>query len=338
MSNNSDFCVAIDMMGGDFGLEITVPAVLMALSINPNLRLILTGNQELIEQKITISDNIKVVHCSQVVAMDDLPSVALRKKTDSSMRVALNLVKEKKAQACVSAGNTGALMVIARFILKTLPGIDRPAILYFMPAKNKMVGVLDLGANVDCSAEQLFQFAVMGSVMATALGNSNPSIGLLNVGSEAIKGNETVKQAAALIAQANYLNYFGFVEGDDLYKGTVDLIVCDGFVGNVTLKVSEGLAKLMLHYIKQGFTENFYTKLIGYLAKPILNKIFHKFNPNQYNGASLLGLNGIVIKSHGSADVKAFCNAILTAYWEAEKNTPLLIREKVAIQLGVKEN
>ncbi|MGD0465300.1 MAG: phosphate acyltransferase PlsX [Gammaproteobacteria bacterium] len=342
--NNPGVYIAIDMMGGDFGLEITIPAVFMALSVDDRLHLILVGNQVLIEQKLTAQKlainykRISIVNCSQTVDMDDLPSVALRKKPDSSMRVALNLVKVGKAEACVSAGNTGALMAMARFVLKTLPGVYRPAILYSMPSKDRLVSILDLGANVDCSAEQLFQFAVMGSALVSALGKEHPSIGLLNIGSEAIKGTEAVKAAAILISNAPELNYFGFVEGDDLYKGTVDLIVCDGFVGNVALKVTEGFAKLILCYLKQGFTENFYSKLIGYLAKPILNKIFHKFNPNQYNGASLLGLNGIVIKSHGSADAKAFCNAILVAALEAEKNVPSLIREKVAVQLagGVK--
>ncbi len=340
MKSNRNIHIAIDMMGGDFGLEITVPAVLMALSSNHNLNLILVGDQLLIEQKLKESttainyDRINIVHCSQTVAMDDSPSVALRKKPDSSMRVALNLVKTGKAQACVSAGNTGALVAIARFVLRTLPGVDRPAILYSIPSKDRMVSVLDLGANVDCSAEQLFQFAVMGSVLATAFGKERPSIGLLNVGSEAIKGTTAVKDAAVLISNAKDLNYFGFVEGDDLYKGTVDLIVCDGFVGNITLKVSEGLAKLILYYINQGFSENFYAKLIGYLAKPILKKIFNKFNTNKYNGASLLGLNGVVIKSHGGAGSNAFVSAIQAAFLEAEKNIPLVIREKVTIQLN----
>ena len=339
MNHNRDINVAIDMMGGDGGLDVTIPAILMALSMDAKLNLMLVGNQLLIEQKLTAQnvvinyERITIVNCSQTVDMGDLPSIALRKKPDSSMRVALNLVKSGKAQACISAGNTGALMAIARFVLKTLPGIDRPAILYHMPSKDRLVSILDLGANVDCSAEQLFQFAVMGSSLATALGKERPSIGLLNIGSEAIKGTEAVKAAAILISNAAELNYFGFVEGDDLYKGTVDVIVCDGFVGNVALKVTEGFAKLILSHIKQALTESFYSKLIGYLAKPILNKIFHKFNPNQYNGASLLGLNGVVIKSHGSADPKAFCNAIIVAALEAGKNVPALIREQVEGQL-----
>jgi phosphate acyltransferase len=340
MNNHRDICVAIDMMGGDFGLEVTIPAVLMALSINTNLRLILVGNKTLIESKLSNNNlnNISVINATQVVTMEDIPSVALRKKTDSSMRVALDLVKANKANACVSSGNTGALMAIARFVLKTLPGINRPAILYCLPSKDRTVSVLDLGANLDCTAEQLFQFAVMGSILITALGTVRPTIGLLNIGSEANKGTEAVKSAAKLISSATELNYIGFVEGDDIYKGVVDLIVCDGFVGNVALKVTEGLAKLILYYIKQGFNQGIYSKVIGSLAKPILKKIFNKFNTNQYNGASLLGLNGTVIKSHGSADAKAFCNAILAAALEAEKNIPNLIRKKVATQLGVSEH
>lgn len=344
MNNNySNCCIAVDMMGGDFGLEVTLPASLMALSANANLRLILVGNKFLIEetllrQQLTITDHsrVTIVHCEQVVAMDEIPSIALRKKSDSSMRVALNLVKSNAAQACVSAGNTGALMAIARFVLKTMPGIDRPAILYSMPTiTDKLVSVLDLGANVDCSAEQLFQFAVMGSTLLSALGNKDPKVALLNIGSESNKGTEAIKGAAELIATNSELNYIGFIEGDAIYKGDIDVVVCDGFVGNVALKVTEGLAKLIVHNMKYHFATSFCNKIIGYFAKPILHKVFHKFNPNQYNGASLLGLNGIVIKSHGGADVKAFCNAISTAALEAQKNVPCLIRERVAMQLGI---
>ena len=344
MKNNGNIHIAIDMMSGDFGLDATIPAALMALAMDPELFLILVGDGTQIEQRLVAQQSItketipqariKVVHSTQIVAMDELPTVALRRKPDSSMRVALGLVKNGNAQACVSAGNTGALMVIAKYILRTLPGIDRPAILYPMPSKDRVVSVLDLGANLDCSAEQLFQFAVMGSVLVSALENKvRPSIGLLNVGSEAIKGTEAIKTASKLISEATELNYVGFFEGYDIYKGTVDLVVCDGFVGNVTLKVSEGLAKLILYYIKQGFSENFYTKIIAYLAKPILKKIFNKVNPGKYNGASLLGLNGVVIKSHGGADAKAFCCAITAAIVEAKKNVPFLIREQVAFQL-----
>lgn len=344
MTSNHKTHIAIDMMSGDFGLQTTVPAALMALSLDPELFLILVGDESLIKQALAanqaginqskVKDRMTVLHSSQIVLMDDLPTAALRRKPDSSMRVALNLVKNNQAQACVSAGNTGALMVIAKYTLRTLPGIDRPALLYPMPSKDRSVSVLDLGANIDCSAEQLFQFAVMGSVLVSALENKNrPTIGLLNIGSEAIKGTEVIKLASKLISAAEELNYFGFIEGDDIYKGTVDLVVCDGFVGNVTLKVSEGVSKLVSYYIKQGFSENLYTKFIAFLAKPILKKIFNKANPGKYNGASLLGLNGVVIKSHGGADASAFCCAITAALLAAKKNVPFLIREQVAFQL-----
>ena len=224
---------------------------------------------------------------------------------------------------------------MAKYTLKTLPGIDRPALLYPVPSKDRFVSVLDLGANIDCTAEQLFQFAVMGAVLVSALENKHrPSIGLLNIGSEAIKGTEAIKSASKLISQSTELNYFGFVEGNDIYNAKVDLVVCDGFVGNVTLKVTEGVSKLIAYYIKQGFAQNLYTKLVAFLAKPILKKIFKRVNPGQYNGANLLGLNGVVIKSHGGADAGAFCCAIMAAFLAATKNVPFLIREKVALQLG----
>lgn len=342
MTNSHKIRIAVDMMGGDFGLQITVPAALMALSSNPQLYLILVGDEIQIKQAIAdqkhdldIENRITIVHSSQVVLMDDLPITALRRKPDSSMRVALNLVKNNQAQACVSAGNTGALVVMAKYTLKTLPGIDRPALLYPVPSKDRFVSVLDLGANIDCTAEQLFQFAVMGAVLVSALENKHrPSIGLLNIGSEAIKGTEAIKSASKLISQSTELNYFGFVEGNDIYNAKVDLVVCDGFVGNVTLKVTEGVSKLIAYYIKQGFAQNLYTKLVAFLAKPILKKIFKRVNPGQYNGANLLGLNGVVIKSHGGADAGAFCCAIMAAFLAATKNVPFLIREKVALQLG----
>lgn len=350
MNNNRPIHIAIDMMSGDFGLSVTVPACLLALSHDNSLKLILVGDEtkidlELIDQIKTYSklfsknqefyrERVEIVNASQVVLMDDLPTHALRRRPDSSMRVALNLVKEGRAQACVSAGNTGALMVIAKYTLRTLPGIDRPAILYPMPSKGKSVSVLDLGANVECSAEQLFQFAVMGSILVSALENKHsPTVGLLNVGSESIKGTEVIKSAHKLISEYEDLNYFGFVEGDDIYKGTVDLVVCDGFVGNVTLKVSEGLAKLIMFYFKQTFRQNWYAKFVALLAKPVLKKIFNQVNPSKYNGASLLGLNGVVIKSHGGADIEGFRYAIKAASLEAQKNVPALIREKVAYSL-----
>jgi glycerol-3-phosphate acyltransferase PlsX len=343
MTNNHNIRIAVDMMSGDFGLKATVPAVLMALARHPELSLILVGDSEKIATELAqhnsnyaeqFPNRIQIKHSSQVVAMDDIPVAALRRKPDSSMRSSLNLVKTQEATACVSAGNTGALMVIAKYVLRTLPGIDRPAILYPMPSKDKAVSVLDLGANIECSPEQLFQFAVMGSVLVSALENKDdPTIGLLNIGSEAIKGTEVIKTASKLIADCKDLNYYGFVEGNDIYKATVDVVVCDGFIGNVTLKVSEGLAKLIVQYVKQGFMATWWTKLIAWLAKPILQGIFNKVNPSKYNGASLLGLNGVVIKSHGGADALAFCSAITAAFMGAKKNIPLLIREKVALYL-----
>ena len=330
MKNNGNIHIAIDMMSGDFGLDATIPAALMALAMDPELFLILVGDGTQIEQRLVAQQSItketipqariKVVHSTQIVAMDELPTVALRRKPDSSMRVALGLVKNGNAQACVSAGNTGALMVIAKYILRTLPGIDRPAILYPMPSKDRVVSVLDLGANLDCSAEQLFQFAVMGSVLVSALENKvRPSIGLLNVGSEAIKGTEAIKTASKLISEATELNYVGFVEGDDIYKGTVDLVVCDGFVGNVVLKASEGLAKMMSGLIRKEFNRSLFTKLMAVCAMVPLLRVRKRVDHRRYNGAVLLSLRGCVIKSHGSADRFAFGFALERAY-EASKN------------------
>lgn len=341
MKNNQNIHIAIDMMSGDFGLEVTVPAVINFLKKYKHVHLLLVGEETKIKGALdsvnnhsrlkNLPENISVVNCTQVVEMDESPLLALRRKPDSSMRVALNLVAANKANACVSGGNTGALMVMAKYVLKTIPGIDRPAILYPLPSKDRSVSVLDLGANIECNSKQLLQFAVMGSVLVSALENKkHPSIGLLNIGTEEIKGTEIIKDASKLISECEDLNYFGFVEGDDIYKGTVDLVVCDGFVGNVTLKVSEGLAKLIIYYFKKIFNRNFYTKLLAILIRPILKKLFNQINPNKYNGASFLGLNGIVIKSHGGADSEAFGYAIKAAELEARKNVPWLIKEKVA--------
>jgi glycerol-3-phosphate acyltransferase PlsX len=268
------------------------------------------------------SSRIKVHHASQKVEMGELPSNALRNKKDSSMRVALNLVKEGVADACVSAGNTGALMATSRFVLKMLPGIDRPAICTSLPSLASHTWMLDLGANVDCNAEHLFQFALMGSVLAEAVdGNSKPRVGLLNIGEEEIKGNEQVKEAAHLLSQ-NMPNYAGYAEGDDIYMGTFDVIVCDGFVGNVSLKTSEGVAKMIAAFIKQEFTRNILTRLAGLVAMPALNAFRHRIDPRRYNGASLLGLRGIAIKSHGGADTLAFANAIKVAILQVREDVP----------------
>ena len=258
-----------------------------------------------------------------------MPSHAMRNKKDSSMRVALNLVKDGAADACVSAGNTGALMATGRFVLKMISGVDRPAIVVTLPTINGHVHVLDMGANVDTSAENLFEFAVMGSVLTSAIDNiEKPSVGLLNIGEEEIKGNERVKEAARLLDQSN-LNYIGYVEGDDIYKGTCDVIVCDGFVGNVALKTTEGLAKLIRHYMTTEFKRNVFTMLAGMIAMPVLKAFRKRIDPRRYNGASLLGLKGIVIKSHGGADKLAFACAINEAKLEVKKNVPQKIRQQL---------
>lgn len=323
--------IALDAMGGDFGPEVVVPAALSALNKNEDLNLILVGDQEKIESQLhsQSNDRLSVYHASQIVEMDDPPAQALRSKKDSSMRVAINLVKEGHAQACVSAGNTGALMATARYVLHTLAGIDRPAINTTLPSIEGHTYMLDLGANVDCKAENLFQFAVMGSVLASAVDDIElPKVGLLNVGQEAIKGNDQVKEANVLL-ESSSLNYIGYIEGDGIYCGDVDVVVCDGFVGNVSLKTSEGVSRLISDFAKKSFTKNLYTKMIALLATPIMNEFKGSIDPRRYNGASLLGLKGIVIKSHGSADAFSFENAISIAYIEAKKDVPTLIDKQL---------
>ncbi len=320
--------IALDAMGGDVGPDVVVPAAVNVLKARRGeVRLILVGDRARIEQRLAElkcapEDDLIVHHASEAVAMDELPSSALRSKKDSSMRVAIDLVKSGVADACVSAGNTGALMAMARFVLKTLTGIDRPAICTSLPSVAGHTHVLDLGANVDCTSEQLFQFAVMGSVLANAVDNiEHPRVGLLNVGEEEIKGNERVKVAAQLLA-ASDLNYIGFVEGDAIYKDGADVVVCDGFVGNVALKTSEGVAQMIGHYMKQEFSRNTLTRMIGFMAMPVLRSFRRKIDPRRYNGASLLGLRGIVVKSHGGADEMAFANAIDIAILEVAKAVP----------------
>jgi glycerol-3-phosphate acyltransferase PlsX len=314
-------------MGGDHGPQVVVPAALRVLSEMDDIKLILIGDQSLLCSLVAahhgrLGARLTVQHASQKVEMDEAPSQALRAKKDSSMRVAINLVKTGGADACVSAGNTGALMAIARFVLKTLPGIDRPAIVSALPTIQGHCYMLDLGANVDSSAENLYQFALMGSVLASAIDNvPEPSIGLLNIGSEVIKGNERIKQAGRMLARS-HLNYVGFVEGDDVYEGCVDVVVCDGFVGNVALKSSEGVARMVRHYLQESFQRNLFTRLAGLLILPVLKTFRQRMDPRRYNGANLLGLNGVVIKSHGGADVTAFAHAIHIAIIEARKDVP----------------
>ena len=329
-------------MGGDFGPEVTVPAAKKALQAYPDLQLTLVGLQDQLEQQVAQhgladSSRVQIHHASEIVGMDEIPAIALKKKKDSSMRVAINLVKEGLVDACISAGNTGALMATSKFVLKTIPGIHRPAICTSLPTIKGHTHMLDLGANIDCSAEHLLQFAVMGSVLVQSVDdNSNPSIGLLNIGSEAIKGNEVVKEANKLIAQTG-LQYAGFIEGDDIYTGKVDVVVSDGFVGNVSLKTAEGLAALVNTVLKREFKRNLFSKLAALLALPVLNKVRHTLDPRQYNGASLLGLNGIVVKSHGSADVDSFANAIKIASIEIDKSVPARIGKEIERHLQLHE-
>ena len=319
--------IALDAMGGDFGPEVVIPAAVSAITRHPDVTFILVGDETLLAKALEAAgagknSRLKIHHASQRVEMDELPSSALRNKKDSSMRVALNLVKEGVADAFVSAGNTGALMATSRFVLKMLPGISRPAICAPLPTTKGHTWMLDLGANIKCDAEHLFQFALMGSVLASAVdGNERPAIGVLNIGEEEIKGNEQVKEAARLISESQ-LNYKGYAEGDDIYKGDFDIIVCDGFVGNVALKTSEGLAKMIAGFIKQEFTRNPLTKLVALFALPVLKAFRRKIDPRLYNGASLLGLRGIVIKSHGGADSLAFENAIKVAVLEVREDVP----------------
>lgn len=320
-------------MGGDHGPSVTLPAALHVLASYPGLQLIMVGDQEVLQKALggAKADRLTIHHASQRVEMDESPAQALRSKKDSSMRVAINLVKEGRAEACVSAGNTGALMATARFVLKTIPGIDRPAIVSTFPTvTQKNMRMLDLGANVDSSAEHLYQFAVMGSVLASAMDNiPNPSVRLLNIGQEAIKGNEQVKATALLLANSTTLNYAGFIEGDQLFKGEADVVVCDGFVGNVALKTSEGVATFIGKLIKNAYKRNFLTSIAGLISIPVLRSLIKRIDPERYNGATLIGLKGTVIKSHGGANKHAFAYAIEQAIIQIEKNVPERINTKV---------
>lgn len=324
-------------MGGDHGPIVTVPAVLNSLKRHPQLNVVLFGDEqqlsvELAKYPAVSSERLRIEHAPESVSMDELPKQALRGKKKSSMRLAINALKEGQVDACVSAGNTGALMATARFVLKTLPGIDRPAILSAFPTMHGTARVLDLGANVDCTTEQLFQFGVMGSVLATAMDAiPAPRVGLLNIGEEEIKGNKQVKDAAVKLNRNPYINYIGYVEGSDLYTGKVDIIVCDGFVGNIALKASEGMAKMIGYFIRKAFSETWYAKLGAFFSYKALKRIGQRIDPRRYNGASLLGLKGIVVKSHGSADVYAYETAIAQALKEVELNIPLRIAERVAL-------
>jgi len=320
-------------MSGDYGPSVAVPAALRVLSEQTSVHLILVGNETVLKKAVAEhakheTQRLSIRHASQLVEMDEEVSRAIRKR-DSSMHVAIRLVRENQADACVSAGNTGALVTTARYILKTLPNIDKPAIISTLPTIKGHTHMLDLGANVHVAPKHLLQFAVMGSVLTQAVDNlKNPTIGLLNIGQEQIKGNDLVKQAGQLLA-ASPINYVGFVEGDDIYKGTVDVVVCDGFIGNVALKTSEGVAQMISHYVKQGFNQNMLTRMAGLISLPVLKNLRKKIDPRRYNGASLLGLRGIVVKSHGGADVLAFVHAIREAVIEVQKNVPARISEQL---------
>lgn len=322
--------IALDVMGGDQGAGVSVPAGIAMLRQHEELRLQFVGKVELIEPLLAkpgrVHERVSVIDAREVVEMDDHPADALRKKKDSSMRVAINSVKDGEAGACVSAGNTGALMATARFVLKTVTGIDRPAIMAGLPTKFGRTYMLDLGANSDCTAEHLFQFGVMGTVVAQGIENIKaPRIGLLNIGEEDIKGNDTVREAAAMLADSG-LNYVGFIEGDAIADQKADVVVCDGFSGNVALKTMEGTAKLVRHFVEREFKSGFYGRFAGLIAWPVLRSLSRRVDPRRYNGASLVGLNGIVVKSHGGADVVAYQQAIHTAMLEVEKRVPEQIR------------
>lgn len=325
-------------MGGDFGPPTAVPAVLEVLAEQPDINFILVGQEDAIAPLMAhgcklFANRLRIHHATQVVEMGEKPRDAMRKKKDSSMRVAIDLIKSGDADACVSAGNTGALMATARFVLKTIPGIDRPAILSRIPAHHGHTHMLDLGANADCSPEHLLQFAVMGSVVATDLhGMPRPRIGLLNIGSEDIKGNELVQEAARLL-QRSTLNYIGFVEGNDIFGGEVDVVVTDGFTGNVALKTMEGLARMLGATLKNEYTRTPLRRLSALASMPVLKTLKRRFDPGRHNGASMVGLNGVVIKSHGSADAASFANAIRVAVVEARKGVPSQVSQLLQEQV-----
>ena len=325
--------LSVDCMGGDHGPHVTLAACRHFLDTHPEARLLLVGLPEALAS--FQHPRAQVVAASEVVGMDDPVEVAMRRKKDSSMRVAIEQVKSGAAQAAVSAGNTGALMAIARYVLKTMDGIDRPAIAGRMPNfKGGGTTMLDLGANVDCTPEHLLQFAVLGSALVSVLDDiDSPSVGLLNIGEEAIKGNENIKKTAELLrtaANAGDLNFYGNVEGNDIYQGTVNLIVCDGFVGNVALKASEGLAHKISETLKNSFTRNIFAKMAAIFAYPVLSDFKDQVDHRRYNGAALLGLNGIVFKSHGSADEVAFGTALNRAYDAAHHNLLERVRSRIA--------
>jgi phosphate acyltransferase len=333
--------IALDAMGGDIGVSVTVPAAVEAVRSHDDLSLILVGDEAQVRAELDKlgagkDSRLSVHHTTQTVGMDEPPAQALRMKKDSSMRVCINLVKNGEAGACVSAGNTGALMATAKYVLKTLPGIDRPAICARIPTVNGHTYMLDLGANVDCSSEQLYQFAVMGSVLvAAAEHHPQPKVGLLNIGQEDIKGNDQVKGAAKLL-EGSGLNYIGFVEGDDVFLSEVEVVVCDGFAGNVALKTMEGASKTIAHFLREEFSRNLLTRISAAFAMPVLHALRRRIDPRKYNGASFLGLGGIVVKSHGSSDSVALRNAIDVARLEVEEAIPQRIDRQLESLLSAR--
>tara|TARA_R110000868_G_scaffold104923_2_gene289009 strand:+ start:1533 stop:2528 length:996 start_codon:yes stop_codon:yes gene_type:complete len=323
-------------MGGDFGPHIILPAALTALTENPNLHVVLCGPIELLEtwfskQALNIQNRILLSDCQQSVAMDESPISALRSKKDSSMRRILDLVEQGQADGCVSAGNTGALLAMAYHVLKTLPGIYRPALISLLPTiDGGKVYLLDLGANVDCDSEVLFQYAVMGSVLAEVVGDmTKPKVALLNVGVEQNKGNDRIKNTARELADTSSINYIGYVEGNDIFSQKADVIVTDGFAGNIALKSCEGLTKLVINEVKKASNQNWLNKILAKIALPLLRNIYLRMNPDQYNGASLIGLRGIVVKSHGNASSEAFLYAIREATKEVTMQVPTKIKDKI---------
>jgi|TARA_X000000950_G_scaffold204816_2_gene246487 glycerol-3-phosphate acyltransferase PlsX len=331
--------IAVDAMGGDGGPKIIMPSLREFILENKDIRIKVFGDKDILSEHSKnfeeyIASQVEIIHTKEKVLSDDSPSHALRHKKKSSMSMAIQAVKNNEASACVSAGNTGALMAISRFVLGTLDGIDRPAIESMLPSLNGHTHVLDLGANVDCKAEHLYQFAVMGSVLSMILDDKdNPSVGLLNVGQEVIKGNIQVKEAHDLL-KSSTLNYVGFVEGDDIFCGNIDVIVCDGFIGNIALKTSEGTAKFISSTLKDEFKKNVFTKIAGISSTKVLNSFKKVVDPRRYNGASLIGLKGIIIKSHGGADSFAFNNSLKIALKEVKKDVPTCINKKLKEILG----
>ena len=327
--------ISVDAMGGDFGPKITVPASLNFLKTHPDASITLVGNKSIInkflKKPIDSFDRLSIIHTTQFVTMDESPQSALKNKKSSSMRLAINLVKEGAVDAIVSAGNTGALMATGRFVLRMLPGIDRPAIASFLPNQKGTSCMLDLGANADCTSHHLTQFAIMGSILSSVISKKRkPSVGLLNIGSESIKGNEVTKETYELLKKS-HLNFYGNVEGNDIFKGTTDVVVCDGFVGNISLKTTEGLAKMFADFLGQEFKKNIGTKFLALFSLPVLRAFKKRLDPRRYNGAAFLGINGIVVKSHGSADAFSFEHALMTAYEEANSKMIAKISKQLKI-------